>query len=187
MGTQMIAKGLDLPLVTFVGVISADVALGLPDFRTGERAFQVLAQVAGRAGRGFLAGRVIMQTYQPDHYAIRDAAEHDYNGFFVEEMRFRTQHLLPPFRRMAKLELADPVANRGRQQAELFAETLRDEIQLRGMRATQLFGPVPPFFSRVDGRYRWQVIMRSPDPSEVLRDVSIPRQWIIDIDPMSTL
>lgn len=186
-GTQMIAKGLDLPLVTLVGVISADVSLGLPDYRTGERAFQVLAQVAGRAGRGLLGGKVIFQTYQPQHYAIRAAAEHDFNAFFVEEMSFRTQHMLPPFRRMAKLELADPVANRGRQQAEVLAAALRQEVQQRGLSATEIVGPVPPYFSRVDGRYRWQIIVRSPDPLPFLADMVIPRPWIIDIDPMSTL
>ncbi len=186
-GTQMIAKGLDLPLVTLVGVISADVALGLPDYRTGERAFQVLAQVAGRAGRGLLGGKVIFQTYQPDHYAIRTAADHDFKAFFVEEMSFRTQHMLPPFRRMAKLELADPVANRGRQQADVLAAVLRQEVQQRGLSATEIVGPVPPYFSRVDGRYRWQIIVRSPDPLPFLAEMTIPRPWMVDIDPMSTL
>jgi primosomal protein N' (replication factor Y) len=112
-GTQMIAKGLDLPLVTLVGVISADVSLGLPDYRTGERAFQVLAQVAGRAGRGLLGGRVIIQTYKPEHYAIQAAAEHDFAAFYIDEIRFRTQHSLPPFRRMARLLYIDPVEERG--------------------------------------------------------------------------
>ncbi len=186
-GTQMIAKGLDLPLVTLVGVISADVALSLPDYRTGERAFQVLAQVAGRAGRGLLGGRVIIQTYQPDHYAIRAAAEHDFNAFFVEELGFRTQHLLPPFRRMARLEIADPVAERGKQQAEMLAGIMRREIKNSGLSAATILGPVPPYFSRVDGRYRWQIILRAPDPIHLLSDIPIPRPWIIDIDPMSTL
>jgi primosomal protein N' (replication factor Y) len=186
-GTQMIAKGLDLPLVTLVGVISADVALGLPDFRTGERAFQILAQVAGRAGRGLLGGRVIVQTYQPQHYAIRNAADHDFNAFFIEEMSFRTQHMLPPFRRMAKLELADPVANRAKYQAEQLAATLRQAVRELGFAATEVFGPVPPYFSRIDGRYRWQIVLRSPDLYPLLREVPVPRPWIVDIDPVSTL
>jgi len=186
-GTQMIAKGLDLPLVTLVGVISADVALGLPDFHTGERTFQVLAQVAGRAGRGLLGGRVILQTYQPDHYAIRNAAEHDYAGFFVDEIAFRTQQLLPPFRRLARLEIADPVAGRGQRQAEEMATELRREVKERKLTLTELTGPVPPYFSRVDGRFRWQILVRSPDPLRLLRDFPIPRPWIVDIDPQSTL
>ena len=186
-GTQMIAKGLDLPLVTLVGVISADVALGLPDFRTGERTFQVLAQVAGRAGRGMLGGRVIVQTYQPEHYAIRAAADHDYNAFFVEEMSFRTQHMLPPFRRMAKLEIADPIANRGKRQAEQLAAAFQQAVRALGLSATEIIGPVPPYFSRIDGRYRWQIIIRSPDLYAILNEVVVPRPWIVDIDPVSTL
>ncbi len=186
-GTQMIAKGLDLPLVTLVGVISADVSLGLPDYRTGERAFQVLAQVAGRAGRGLLGGRVIIQTYQPEHYAIAAAAAHDYAGFYVDEIRFRTQHSLPPFRRMARLLLIDPVNERGRRQAEKLAKGLRLRIREKALAATEILGPTPPFFNRIDGRYRWQIIMRTPDPIRALADFPIPRPWLVDIDPVSTL
>ncbi len=186
-GTQMIAKGLDLPLVTLVGVISADVSLGLPDFGIGERTFQILAQVAGRAGRGLLGGRVIVQTYQPEHYAIRSAAEHDFTTFYLDEIRFRTQHGLPPFRRMARLIIADPINNRAEQQAHQLARVLRIEAREKALRATELYGPVPPFFQRVDGRYRWQIIIRSPDPVRLLSDVTIPREWVVDIDPVSTL
>jgi primosomal protein N' (replication factor Y) len=186
-GTQMIAKGLDLPLVTLVGVISADVSLGLPDFRTGERAFQVLAQVAGRAGRGLRGGRVIIQTYQPDHYAIQAAAEHDFTGFYLEEIRFRTRHSLPPFRRMAKLVIADPVSARAENQARQLAKALQIHIREKALGATELYGPVPPFFGRIDGRYRWQIIIRSPDPNHLLEGFPIPPNWVIDIDPVSTL
>ena len=186
-GTQMIAKGLDLPLVTLVGVISADISLGLPDYRTGERTFQILAQVAGRAGRGLLGGRVIVQTYQPDHYAIQAAAEHDYTGFYLEEIRFRTQHSLPPFRRMARLVIADPVEERARKQATEVADALRLHARDKALSATEILGPVPPFFGRVDGRYRWQIIVRSPDPMRLLQDFHIPARWVVDIDPVSTL
>ncbi|VAW40940.1 Helicase PriA essential for oriC/DnaA-independent DNA replication, partial [hydrothermal vent metagenome] len=186
-GTQMIAKGLDLPFVTLVGVISADVSLGLPDYRTGERAFQVLAQVAGRAGRGLLGGRVIIQTYQPGHYAIQAAAEHDFASFYIDEIRFRTQHSLPPFRRMAKLLLIDPVDARGRQEAEALAKGLRLHIRQKALAASEVLGPVPPFFNRIDGRFRWQIIVRSPDPNRLLADFPIPQRWMVDIDPVSTL
>jgi primosomal protein N' (replication factor Y) (superfamily II helicase) len=186
-GTQMIAKGLDLPLVTLVGVISADVSLGLPDYRTGERAFQVLAQVAGRAGRGLLGGRVIIQTYKPEHYAIQAAAEHDFAGFYVDEIRFRTQHMLPPFRRLAKLVIVDHLNDRGKRQAEELAQGLRRHIRELGLAATEILGPVPPFFGRIDGRYRWQIVIRSPDPIRLLADFPIPTQWIVDIDPVSLL
>ncbi|MCP4428489.1 MAG: primosomal protein N' [Chloroflexi bacterium] len=186
-GTQMIAKGLDLPLVTLVGVISADVSLGLPDYRTGERAFQILAQVAGRAGRGLLGGRVIIQTYKPEHYAIQAAAEHDFLGFYVDEIRFRTQHSLPPFRRLAKLTIVDPINNRAQREAEKLAKGLRLHVRELALSATEILGPTPPFFNRVDGRYRWQIIIRSPDPTRLLTDFPIPRPWQVDIDPVSTL
>lgn len=186
-GTQMIAKGLDLPLVTLVGVISADVSLGLPDYRTGERTFQVLAQVAGRAGRGLRGGRVIIQTYQPEHYAIQAAAEHDFTGFYLEEIRFRTQHSLPPFRRMARLVVRDPINDRAEKQANELARALKIHIREKALGATEIYGPVPPFFSRIDGRYRWQIIIRSPDPNRLLDDFPIPPNWVIDIDPVSTL
>lgn len=186
-GTQMIAKGLDLPLVTLVGVISADVSLGLPDYRTGERAFQLLAQVAGRAGRGLLGGRVIIQTYQPEHYAVQAAAEHDYAGFYLEEIRFRTQHTLPPFRRLAKLVWVDPVNDRGRREAEKMAKALRRHARELALAATDILGPTPPFFNRIDGRYRWQIIIRSPNPNRLLVDFPLPAHWILDIDPESTL
>ncbi len=186
-GTQMIAKGLDLPLVTLVGVISADVSLGLPDYRTGERAFQILAQVAGRAGRGLLGGRVIIQTYKPEHYAIQAAAEHDFLGFYVDEIRFRTQHSLPPFRRMARLLFIDPINDRAQREAEKLAKGLRLHIREQALGATEILGPTPPFFNRVDGRYRWQIIIRTPDPTRLLADFPIPRGWLVDIDPVSTL
>jgi primosomal protein N' (replication factor Y) len=173
--------------VTLVGVISADVSLGLPDYRTGERAFQILAQVAGRAGRGLLGGRVIIQTYQPEHYAIQAAAEHDYASFYLEEIRFRTQHSLPPFRRLAKLVLVDPINERGKRQAEDLAKGLRRHARELALGATEILGPVPPFFSRVDGRYRWQLIVRSPNPNRLLVDFPIPANWYVDIDPESTL
>jgi primosomal protein N' (replication factor Y) len=186
-GTQMIAKGLDLPLVTLVGVISADISLGLPDYRIGERTFQVLAQVAGRAGRGLLGGRVIVQTYQPDHYAVRAAAEHDYTSFYLDEIRFRTQQGLPPFRRMAKLVYADPVNVRAEREARRLARVLGHHVREKALGATELLGPTPPFFNRIDGRYRWQIIVRSPEPDQLLRDFSVPANWIVDIDPVSTL
>ena len=186
-GTQMIAKGLDLPLVTLVGVISADVTLGLPDFNTGERSFQLLTQVAGRAGRGLLGGRVVIQTYQPDHYAIQAAAEHDYERFLKEEMRFRTIQGLPPIRRMAKLSVADPINARAERESKRLAAELSQHIREKQLQATELFGPIPPFFSRLDGRYRWQIVIRSPDPQSLLREFTIPGNWVLDIDPVSTL
>ena len=117
----MIAKGLDLPLVTVVGVVSADTALNLPDFRSSERTFQLLAQVAGRAGRGLLGGRVVLQTYHPDHYAVVAAAAHDYAGFAARELAFRREQGYPPYRRLAKLVYEDASPNRAQAEAQALA------------------------------------------------------------------
>ncbi len=186
-GTQMIAKGLDLPLVTLVGVISADTALNLPDFRTGERAFQLLTQVAGRAGRSLLGGRVILQTYHPEHYAIQAAQKHDYGQFFLDEINARTKLRYPPFRRLVKLTIADPIAERAAKQAKALGTKLRQHIRDEKMGGTEIIGPVPPFFSRIDRRYRWQIIIRTTDPTLLLEDFHVPPPWVIDIDPVSTL
>jgi len=186
-GTQMIAKGLDLPLVTVVGVISADTALNLPDFRSGERTFQLLTQVAGRAGRGLLGGRVVLQTYNPGHYAVIAAAAHDYTGFATREMAFRREQGYPPYRRLAKLVYEDASPSRARAGAGALADTLRDTLAQWDLPATDLIGPAPPFFARLRGRYRWQVLLRHPNPAELLRAVEIPPGWRVDVDPVSVL
>jgi primosomal protein N' (replication factor Y) len=186
-GTQMIAKGLDLPLVTVVGVVSADTALNLPDFRSGEHTAQLLTQVAGRAGRGLLGGRVIIQTYNPDHYAIVAAAAHDYAGFAARELAFRRDQGYPPYRRLAKLVYEDDRFSHARAEAKAFASTLREALEHRGIPTTDLTGPVFPFFARLRGRYRWQMLLRHSDPGEFLRSIPIPPGWRVDIDPMSVL
>jgi len=186
-GTQMIAKGLDLPLVTVVGVISADTALNLPDFRASERTFQLLTQVAGRAGRGLLGGRVVIQTYHPDHDAVVAAAAHDYAGFAARELAFRREQGYPPYRRLAKLVYEDAGPSRARAEAEGLAQTLREALARRGLPATDLIGPAPPFFARLRGRYRWQMLLRHSDPAEFLRAVQIPAGWRVDVDPVSVL
>jgi primosomal protein N' (replication factor Y) len=186
-GTQMIAKGLDLPLVTLVGVISADVSLGLPDFRTGERTFQVLTQVAGRAGRGLLGGRVLFQTFDPDHYAIAPAAEHDYAGFYVAEMAFRARVGYPPYKRLVRLEFRERLLDRGRREADEVAAGLEARATALKLAATEVLGPTQPFFGRVAGQYRWQIIIRSPDPRRLLGDYGVPAGWRVEVDPVSLL
>jgi primosomal protein N' (replication factor Y) len=186
-GTQMIAKGLDLPLVTLVGVISADISLGLPDFRMGERTFQVLTQVAGRAGRGLLGGRVLLQTFDPEHYAIAAAAEHDYAGFYVAEMAFRARVGYPPYKRLARLELRDRQLDRGRRQAEAVAAELEERAAALKLGVTEILGPTQPFFERVAGQYRWQIVIRAPDPTKLLGNYAMPAGWRVDIDPVSLL
>jgi primosomal protein N' (replication factor Y) len=185
-GTQMIAKGLDLPLVTLVGVISADTALYLPDYRAAERTFQLLTQVAGRAGRSRRGGQVIVQTYNPDHYAIQAAARHDYLGFYQQELSYRRQLGYPPLSRLVALRFSHQDAHRCRAEAERLARWLRAEIRQSGQRA-DLIGPAPCFVSRMDGRYRWQIVIRGANPSSVLRDVALPWGWRVDVDPVSLL
>jgi primosomal protein N' (replication factor Y) len=185
-GTQMIAKGLDLPLVTLVGVVTADTALYLPDFRTAERTFQLLAQVAGRAGRGILGGRVIVQTYTPEHYAVRAAAGHDYGAFYEREMTYRRQMQYPPLARLSKVVAVDESPARCREAANAVADMLDERIAARGSPAS-LIGPVPCFFARQRGRSRWQVVVRAADPISLLRGLALPPNCWVDVDPVSLL
>jgi primosomal protein N' (replication factor Y) len=184
-GTQMIAKGLDLPLVTLVGIISADIGLNLPDYRASERTFQILTQVAGRAGRGLLGGHVILQTYQPDHYAIQAASQHDYPTFYHQELQYRLQLGYPPFRRLARLLYKHPSAERAEHEAQWMASQLRAQIASLDGQA-DLIGPVPCFFMRIRGEYRWHILIRSLDPGQLIPE-EIPEGWAVDIDPVSLL
>ena len=186
-GTQMVARGLDIPKVTVVGIISADTALNLPDFRAAERAFQLLAQVAGRSGRGLLGGRVVLQTYHPAHYAVQRAAVHDYTGFAERELAFREQADYPPSIRLARLVYAHTNREKAQQAAEDFAAVLRDTLRAAGLPVTDLIGPAPAFFARVRGRYRWQILLRSVSPADFLRPIDIPAGWLVDIDPVEVL
>jgi primosomal protein N' (replication factor Y) len=186
-GTQMIAKGLDLPLVTLVGVIAADTALHLPDFWASERTFQLLTQVAGRAGRSILGGQVIIQTYTPEHYSVQMASRHDYDGFYEKELAFRREHGYPPFARLAKLVYVHRNQKRCQEEAEKLHRILSNKIARLGLPGADLIGPAPCFFGRLRGQYRWQIVVRASDPQTLLRDVIFPRGWRVDIDPVSTL
>jgi primosomal protein N' (replication factor Y) len=183
-GTQMVAKGLDLPWVTVVGVVSADIALNLPDFRSGERTFQLLSQVAGRAGRGPAGGKVIVQTYSPEHYAIRAAAKHDYPAFYREELAYRRELNYPPYIRLARLTFVQTNDTRCREEAERMKKVLIQARDSKGLAAISFIGPAPAFIHRLRGRFRWQLTIRSPDPSAFLVDIEFPRGWQIDIDPV---
>jgi primosomal protein N' (replication factor Y) len=185
-GTQMIAKGLDLPLVSLVGVISADTSLNLPDLRAGERTFQLLTQVAGRAGYGPGGGQVIFQTYHPEHYAIRSAAQHDYSAFYEHELALRRELGYPPFSRLLALRYLDPDAGQCQAEAMRLARWLGREIASLGL-SIDLMGPAPCFYSRVRDRYRWQIVLRGSDPASFLCDVVLPSGWRVDVDPLSLL
>ncbi|MBI2907740.1 MAG: primosomal protein N' [Chloroflexi bacterium] len=186
-GTQMIAKGLDLPLVTVVGVVSADVNLHLPDFRSAERTFQLLTQVAGRAGRSERGGKVIVQTYTPEHYAIATASRHDYVAFYEREIHFRQEHGDPPFRRLARLIFAHTNANYCRREAENMYRLLKEERDSSGMADVDIIGAAPTYFERLRGKFRWQVVVRADNPNQFLSNVRIPLGWTVDVDTMSLL
>jgi primosomal protein N' (replication factor Y) len=186
-GTQMIAKGLDLPLVTLVGVVAADTALHLPDFWASERTFQLLTQVAGRAGRSILGGQVIIQTYTPEHYSVQMASQHDYAGFYEKELAFRQEHGYPPFTRLARLVYVHENQKRCQEEAERMHRTLGNKIARLGLPGADLIGPAPCFFGRLRGKYRWQIVVRASNPQALLQDVLFPHGWRVDIDPVSTL
>lgn len=185
-GTQMVAKGLDLPLVTLVGVVLADIGLNLPDYRSPERSFQVLSQVAGRAGRGLLGGHVVLQTYEPEHYAIQAAAEHDYETFYEAELEMRKQLDYPPYRRLARLVYRHTSDNAAQSAAQRMAGSIEARIRELGVRRAELIGPVPAYFRRVRGEYRWMVVIRAADPTQLLPE-DLPRGWTADVDPVSLL
>jgi primosomal protein N' (replication factor Y) len=186
-GTQMIAKGLDLPLVTLVGVVSADTALRLPDFRASERTFQLLTQVAGRAGRSILGGKVIIQTYAPQHFCIQAASRHDYEGFYAQELEFRRQQGYPPFSRLVKLLFVNKSARRCEEEADKMRRILQRRMAATGLQRTDVIGPAPCFVARLRGKYRWQLVLRGPEPAALLKDLPMPLGWRVDVDPVSLL
>jgi primosomal protein N' (replication factor Y) len=183
-GTQMVAKGLDLPLVTLVGVINADLSLSLPDFRAGERTFQLLCQVAGRAGRGPVEGHVIIQTYNPEHYAIKAAAQHNYTLFYEREINFRRQFHEPPFTQLASLIFTHTNDHRCVEESNRMAEKVREERDGLGLANIELIGPAPAYIHRLRGRYRWQLIIRGLGLSPFLARIPFPPGWTVDIDPI---
>jgi primosomal protein N' (replication factor Y) len=185
-GTQMLAKGLDLPMVTLVGIILADVGLALPDFRAAERVFQLLTQVAGRAGRSPLGGQVVLQTFQPDHYAIQAAARHDFQAFYQREIELRRKIGYPPFAHLLRLETRHALNQSAEQKAQELAAQLTRWIADSSHPTTAMIGPVPCYFSRENGLYRWQIILRGQDPAAVLRGRSL-QGWQIQVDPPSLL
>lgn len=186
-GTQMIAKGLDMPAVTLVGVIMADTSLHFPDFRAAERTFQLISQVAGRAGRGLEKGEVVVQTYSPENYAIIAGARQDYLPFYEQEIAYRRQYRNPPFTRLARLIYSNTNSARCQKEAERLAGLLRDEKESRGLGAIEIIGPTPAFLERIRGHYRWQIILRGLEPARLLSGMNLPRGWSIDVDPMNLM
>ena len=185
-GTQMLAKGLDVPLVTLVGVVLADVGLNLPDPFAAERVFQVLTQVAGRAGRSIRGGRVVLQTFQPEHPIIQAASGHDYAGFYQAELKGRRGLGYPPFGRLVRLEYRHRENEKAEAEAQKMAGRLKSWIDAEERLQTTLVGPVPCFFSKLRGEYRWQILLRGPNPVEVLQGQRFDG-WRVEVDPSSLL
>lgn len=185
-GTQMLAKGLDLPMVTLVGIVLADVGLNLPDPFASEKVFQTLTQVAGRAGRSSRGGKVVLQTFMPEHYAIQFAAQHDVNGFYERELEYRKLLGYPPYARLIRLEYRNADNARAEEEAKRTAGRLKIKIEAEKRYQTELIGPVPCFFAKDNNEYRWQIIVRGPDPASLLRDTKL-NDWRIEIDPINLL
>ncbi len=198
LGTQMIAKGLDFPNVTLVGVIDADVGINLPDFRASERCFQLLSQVAGRAGRGPKGGRVIIQTRLPDHHAVRRAVTHDFLGFVDEELRGRHEPPYPPTVRLANIVFSGISETAVAEYAQSASDWLRRLTTERTQKAVTVIGPAPCAVDRIKTRWRWHVLLKSTSAGELTRVARyflerfpVPRvarmRVAVDRDPVSLL
>jgi primosomal protein N' (replication factor Y) len=186
-GTQMLAKGLDIPSVTLVGVILAEVGLNLPDFRAAERTFQLLTQVAGRAGRGALRGEVIIQTYQPTHYAIEAAALQNYEVFYQQEIQLRREIQYPPFGEIIRLEYRHGRPEGAQREAERQYQQLQNWLEQERIPNLRLTGPLPCYYSPLGGWHRWQILLIGEQPQRFLRHRTFPKGWRIEINPISLL
>jgi len=192
LGTQMVAKGLDFPNVTLVGILDADVSLHLQDFRAAEQTFQIITQVAGRAGRGEIPGEVYIQTMTPNHPAIISASRQDYEKFYHDEIKFRTQLGYPPLTRLVKIEIHDEKESIAEEAAIKTADALKKNL----LPSIELLGPAPAPIARIKGRYRYQLFLKSADVSAVFRLLEIysadlkfksTTKIAIDVDPVGLL
>jgi primosomal protein N' (replication factor Y) (superfamily II helicase) len=195
LGTQMIAKGLDFPGVTLVGVINADTALHLPDFRAAERTIQLLVQVAGRTGRGDRGGRVLVQTFSPDHAAIQAAVRHDYEGFARQELPIREALSYPPAASLVRLVVRGPAEATAREYARHIAELLKTELDAAG-ETGRVLGPAPAPLARLRGNYRFQIQIHGADGEQLRNAIRAATQslkplddivWTADVDPLDML
>jgi primosomal protein N' (replication factor Y) len=194
-GTQMIAKGFDFPHVTLVGVVLADVGLMLPDFRSAERTFQLLTQVAGRAGRGKIPGRVIVQTYSPDHPSVTCARTHDFMKFYQNELPARQEYRYPPFQRLINIIIRSKEENKAYQFGRSLREAIQEALKPEA-RTVEIIGPAPLPFYRLRGHFRWHIMLKCPLESGLtgrvktaLNQVKKPSgvQFALDVDPMNIL
>jgi primosomal protein N' (replication factor Y) len=186
-GTQLVAKALDFPGVTVVGVVLADIGLYLPDLRAAERTFQLLTQVAGRAGRAERPGRVVIQTYSPEHYAIRAASRHDYEAFYQRELAFRFEQGYPPFGRLIRFVFAHASDARCETEALRLRQELSQRLDLQASPDLRLIGPAPCYLQRLRGRSRWHLLACGERPELLLDRLPLPHGWVVDVDPVTML
>lgn len=184
-GTSLVAKGMDIPEVTLVGVVSADVALNLPDERAAERTYQLLAQAVGRAGRGATPGFALIQSYQPEHPAIQAVVRGDPAAFYDAELTTRERWSAPPFGRYVKLTVGLPDPAAAEREAQAMADRLRGVAVDRGEQVA-VIGPAPAYIARRAERWRWNVVLRGPNPTTIL-DGGLEAPWSVDVDPESLL
>jgi primosomal protein N' (replication factor Y) len=186
-GTQLIAKGLDFPGVSLVGVINADTGLNLPDFRSAERTFQLLCQVVGRAGRAHVPGRAVIQTFTPEYYAIRYAAKHDYKGFYKQEIKYRAAFGYPPYNSIIRLIVSHSSEDKCSRQAFSMAGVLKQQIAVQGLAGLRLIGPAPAHLARLRGKYQMQIIILGQQLQGLVKNIDFPAGWIVDVDPVGML
>jgi primosomal protein N' (replication factor Y) (superfamily II helicase) len=199
-GTQMITKGHDFPQVTLIGVLCADLSLNWPDFRAGERTFQLLAQVAGRAGRGSHPGQVYIQTFSPDHYIFKYVRHHDYLGFYHQEIGFRRELMYPPFSRLINVLFLGNNEESVKQAAGRISLLLREAVETQHWASSlEVLGPVPAPITRIKGRFRWQMLLKGGNSALLHKaagiiqqaDKTINRgtgvQIVLDVDPVDML
>jgi len=182
-GTQMLAKGLDLPKLALVGIVAADSSLNFPDYTAAERTYQLLYQVMGRVGRGHRNSKVIVQTFQPDNPVLQAALARDWQGFYARELLERDAFLFPPFCYLVKLT----AARKTRAGAQNAADKLRIQLQQRGLRL-DVNGPAPSFYEQTAGNYHWQLIIKVRDRGQLLKIIPLlPAGWTYDLDPINLL
>jgi len=196
-GTQMIAKGHDFPGITLVGIICADLSLNFPDFRASERTFQLIAQVAGRAGRGDRKGHVIMQTYAPEHFSISSARYQDFVQFYNQEITFRKGLSYPPFSKIIQLKISGKDINKTKKQAQEIGNFFH-ELRTRGVnnsKPLQILGPIESAIYKLSNRFRWQILLKSSHisilhyfakeflRSKLYKQNNIDVKVVIDVDP----
>jgi primosomal protein N' (replication factor Y) len=184
-GTQVVAKGLDLPHLRTVGIIQADAGLALPDYITNERTFQLLAQVIGRVGRNEHQTQVIVQSYQPNHPSIKSGLTQDYESFYAHTLDERRRGLFPPFTHLLKLTCIYKTESAAIKNAQKLASELRTKVN----KGVQILGPTPAFYERQHGTYRWQLVLKSPKREYLIDTLKLipPNHWQFELDPASLL